>query len=244
MKIIYLFQYFLSCLFFIYGPLPALADQSGIDSVLAKCVASYNNVKDYTCILHKKELLTNGTIKEQDNILMKVRKPGQYYMKWSESGSNASEVLYVDGKYDNKLMVHGGLLLKFFTIGIDPKGSMAMKENRHSIMEADIGRILNIFDDNCRKAKTDQGTVIALEKEEVLDGRKTWLYKATFPSNRGYYGHVVYVNLDQALYLPIKITVYGWEMEFLEMYHFANLKVNTGLMDLDFDLENPEYGFK
>jgi hypothetical protein len=244
MKIKYLLQFISIFLFLNLSILPARTEPSGIDGTLERCALSYSNVKDYTCTLHKKELLPDGTYKEQQNILLKVRKPGSYYMKWNEAGSGDFEALYVEGRYDNKLMVHGGLVLKFFALGIDPRGSIAMKENRHAIMEADIGRILTIFKDNCLNARTDKDAVITLVKEEILDARKTWLYKATFPADRGYYGHVIYINLDQGLYLPVKITVYGWKMQLLEMYHFADLKLNAGLTDADFDKQNPAYGFK
>ena len=238
------FQLVVIC-FFLLGPaLSAEAEQPALGSILEKCSAAYSAVKDYTCTLHRKEFLPNGTYKEQRNILMKARKPNQYYMKWTEGEASEFEVIYVEGKYNNKLMVHGGWLLRFFTIGLDPKGYLVMRENRHTIYEADIGRILALFEENCRKASSDREAEIVLEKEEMLDGRKTWRYKAVFPPGKGYYGHLIYVNLDQALYLPIKITVYGWKMELLEDYYFADLKLNSGLTETDFDIKNPAYKFK
>jgi outer membrane lipoprotein-sorting protein len=49
--------------------------------------------------------------------------------------------------------------------------------------------------------------------------------------------------MDIELYLPVKIEVYGWALELLEMYHFSNLEINVGLNDMDFDVNNPEYDF-
>jgi hypothetical protein len=98
--------------------------------------------------------------------------------------------------------------------------------------------------DNYQKALRNnhlQITFLGLEKIEV---RNTLAYKAVFPENKGYYGHVIFFNIDEALYLPVQVKVYGWQNELWEWFIYSRLTVNTGLTDIDFDRNNPAYQFK
>lgn len=209
-----------------------------IEDLLEKCVTSYSTIQDYTCTFHKIELVEDELIEEKD-ILYKFMKPLCFYLKWL----SGSEAIYAQGKYNNKLKFHSGNIFGFIVFSLDPKGNLAMKDNRHSILEAHIGHIINIMETNLNQAKANNELTCTFEGQEIIDKRKTLLFKSIFPESKNYYGHIIYINIDNELYLPIKITVYGWEMELLEMYHFSNIKVNIGLSDVDFDVDNPDYDF-
>lgn len=124
------------------------------------------------------------------------------------------------------------------------KPEAALKYNRHTILEADIGHILAHFEENYEMARTDPEAAIIQEGEGMLDGRSTWRFKGVFPEGRNYYGHIVHIHIDKELYLPIKIKVYGWREELLEEYYYKDLKVNVGLLEDDFDIDNSRYLFK
>lgn len=225
--------------FFIVSPFRSLAgEQVPVEEILKKSYASYAKVNDYTCLLHRKDLV-NGVLKEHTTVSFKFKKPSRFYMKWPK---DKIEAVYSEGKYDNKMVIHGGLLFKFISIAVKPEA--ALKYNRHTIKEADIGHILNIIETNYDKARTDANAKIIFESEEMLNNRNTWRFKAIFPVGRDYYGHVIFLNIDKKLYLPIKITVYGWNMELLEEYYYEDLKVNVGLKEEDFDVNNDKYLFK
>jgi outer membrane lipoprotein-sorting protein len=76
-----------------------------------------------------------------------------------------------------------------------------------------------------------------------LDGEKIMLFKAIFPEGKGYYAQRLMISIDAKTYLPIKTEVYGWKDEFLEMYHYSRMKINVGLTDKDFDINNTAYKF-
>lgn len=212
-------------------------EQVQVEEILKKSYASYAKVNDYTCLLHRKDLVS-GVLKEHTTVFFKFKKPSRFYMKWPK---DEIEAIYSEGKYDNKMVIHGGLLFKFISIGVKPEA--ALKYNRHTIKEADIGHILKIIETNYRKSKTDTEAKIIFEGEEILDNKNTWRFKAIFPTDKDYYGHVIFLNIDKKLYLPIKITVYGWNMELLEEYYYEDLKVNIGLNEEDFDVNNDKYVF-
>lgn len=217
----------------------SFADPSvDLDEVLRKCHASYARVNDYTCLLHRRDVV-NGVLKEHTTVHFKFKKPSRYYMMWPK---DRIEAIYAEGRYKNRMVIHGGLLFKFVSVAVDPE--TALKYNRHTIREADIGRILTIVETNYRKATANADAAIALEGEERLDGRRTWLFKAVFPPGRDYYGHTIFINIDKELYLPIKIKVFGWDQELLEEYYYEGLKLNVGLKEEDFDIDNSKYSFK
>jgi len=209
-----------------------------IEELMEKCITTYTTIQDYTCVFHKIELVDEEIIEEK-NIIYKFKKPLCCYLKWP----SGSEAIYVQGNYDDKLKYHSGNIFGFIVFSLDPRGDLAMTDNRHSILDSHIGHIIDVVNTNYNRAKNNKELKTSFEGSKVLNGTKTLLFKTIFPENKDYYGHVINIYIDAELYLPIKIEVYGWEMELLEMYHFSDLRVNVGLTDIDFDVDNPAYDF-
>ncbi|HAK59822.1 MAG TPA: hypothetical protein DCO77_05490 [Nitrospiraceae bacterium] len=232
----------LSGILFLVSMVTSLISSAGeplsVGEILKKCKASYARVNDYTCLLHRKDLV-NGVLKEHATVLFKFKRPSRFYMRWPK---DKIEAIYADGKYNNKMVIHGGLLFKFMSIAVKPEA--ALKYNRHTIREADIGHILTLFETNYVKSRTDPDATILFEDEEMLGNRNTWRFKAVFPADRDYYGHVITIHIDKELFLPIKIVVYGWKGELFEQYYYEDLKVNVGLTEEDFNVNNSKSLFK
>jgi len=217
-------------------------EKISIDTILTKTIASYEQLHDYTCILNKRELV-KGKILEQKNIIVKFKKPLCIYLKWTEGSDKGTEAIYVQGKYKNELQVHKGGFLNIYNFSLDPKGKLAMKNNRHNITEAYIGQIVYLIKSNYDLYKKSGEGSITYEGMQDLDGVKTMLFKATFPKGKGYYAQRMMISIDAKTYLPIRTEIYGWQNEFLEMYHYSKIKLNIGLTDKDFDINNPAYNF-
>lgn len=211
------------CLFFVMPPKSNAAASPEIENILKNSNQRYQAVQDYSCTLHRKDVV-NGTLEEHSAVLFQYKKPSRFYMKWSEY---KIEAIYAEGKYDNKMVIHGGLLYDFVSIAVAP--SVALRYSRHTLPEADLGHILKLMETNYRKAIIDKDASITLEREEKLGNNMTWCIKAIFPADRDYYGHIIHINIDKKLYLPVKISVLGWKNELLEEYYYENLKVNVGL---------------
>lgn len=201
-------------------------------TLLKRARITFDGLADYTCVLSSKELV-DGKLKQQDGMRLMFRKPASYRMKWS---NDWVEIFYVQGLNDNKMVVHGGMLLGYLRVKVPL--SAALKYSRHTLVEADIGHTLDLVEKNYQRAAVDKDALIVPDGKETLNGQPTLRFRAVFPPDKGYYGHIVRVNLHEENGLPLKIEVHGWQNELLEQYEFSNLKLNTGLTAADFGGES------
>lgn len=220
----------------------AQRDACNLDSVLCAVEAAYASVNDYSCILSKKEFI-DGEYIVWSEVLYKFRKPDNYYMKWTAGSMEGREVIYAGARYGKALKVHVGGFWNLMTFSLDPTGSIAMSTSRHPITESDLGFMIRQMRENVQRAKQEPSARIECLGATIACNRKSMHYRAWFPEKKGFINHVVVLYIDSALHLPIKIEMHDWTNRLVESYSFSALKLNTGLKDIDFDVENPAYEF-
>ena len=101
--------------------------------MIADCQARYETVSDYVCTFSKRERI-EGRLRSKHVMLMKVRThPRSIYLKFRQP-SPGREAIYVEGRNDGKLLAHEVGLKRLIagTLSLDPTGSMAMEDNRHT----------------------------------------------------------------------------------------------------------------
>lgn len=216
-----------------------LAGDNDTDKIVESIENAYKKVNDYSCTMYKKEFI-EGKYVEQKNITYKHKKPNKYYMKWNDGDDKGMEVIYAGKKYGNQLYVHSGGTFSFLSTRIDPKGGMAMSNNRHSILESDYGYIVGLISKNFSKARADKEGKFTVDDSRGGDGVEI---TAEFPEGKGYYAGKIVVFLDRKLNLPTQFKVFDWKGKLLESYKYTNIKINPGLKDIDFDIDNPEYNY-
>ena len=110
-------------------------------------------------------------------------------MKWLASPYKGQEALYRHN--GNRIKVHSGGILGMVSVDIDPKGSLAMKNQHHPIYDAGIGSTIALI---------KRGLLTGLKRGEfsiehkgnvVLDGRETDVFEAEFPKKCEGVTHVV-----------------------------------------------------
>lgn len=213
----------------------AQKDAEFIDKTLAQCFQAYARLRDYTCSLSRKELL-KGTVREQNNVLFKFKKPEHYYFKVTEGLSRGVQLALVKGRNDDKILLRLGFPLQFVKLRLDAKSPILTSRGRHPLEHADIGHILQVINDNYQRAKQHKEGGMALGGEDTLDGRKVLVFNAEFPRDKGYYGSKIRLRIDKELTLPVMITVYGWAGELLESYVLSRCQIDPGLTEKDFEL--------
>jgi outer membrane lipoprotein-sorting protein len=221
----------------LFAAIPAQAQTNdNIAAIMERMQHAMASINDYTCLFGKRELLKNE-IHQEDSILLKIKKPQHFYMKWTSGPNKDRVVIYVSGRNKNKTIVHLTGLMRFLPVSIDPTGKQAMKYNRHPITEAGIGHIIDLCAADSRRCSVDPACnpIVA-----TPIGTDTLEINGTFPQGKGYYAHKVRIIVDKHLWLPVKITCFGWSDEFLEEYRFDNIKINVKLKEKDFEIQDQE----
>lgn len=223
------------------------ADGSGAPDLLKLLQEGCRNfeaVRDYTTVFHKQQRV-GGTLYDEERILLKFKKPFMVYMKWIGDCHNGREALYVRGRHGNRLLVHPGGLINYFapTVALQPEGMLAMRGNLRPITEAGLGKAIELLTEVCEQAERKGDLDVRYLGEGESAGRSTYRFERILPRDRGYPAHRTIINIDRETCFPISVISYGWSGELLEKYMFAELRLNVGLDDGDFDRGNREYGF-
>lgn len=224
--------------------------------VLAKraiqaCQERYRNVQDYTCVFTKRERI-DGRLYPAHRMQMKARsQPLSIYFKF-DTPNKGREAIYVAGRHGGKILAHDvgfGKLLAG-TLRLDPKGSMAMEENRHPITEAGIGGLIDTVAKHWAVELTPEESIIRFQHNLQIDGRPCTLIESTHPRRHpGFLYHTVKLYIDHEHGLPVRFEAYDWPKhagaapELVEEYTYRHLRTNVGLQDRDFDTTNPQYAF-
>jgi outer membrane lipoprotein-sorting protein len=218
---------------------------------IADCKAKYATIQDYTCTFFKRERI-DGKLYTPHIISMKARtKPASLYFKFIQPNSGR-EAIFIQGKNNNKIVAHDVGIGRFVagTMHLDPKGDMAMEENRHPVTEAGLGSMIDLV-----KARWDTElhpgeSVILFHPQAKVGDRPCLLVESIHPKKSSeFLFHKVKLYIDREHNLPIRFEAYDWpkhagaEGELLEEYTYANLKTNVGLKDRDFDPDNSQYSY-
>jgi outer membrane lipoprotein-sorting protein len=238
----YIFVIFLFILFFA----STVRAQEGIDieTWVDEAEAVLSRTESYTAVFHKRERI-QGRLRREETILFKFKKPFKIYMKWIERPYRGRELIYVEGRNDNRIKAHEGGFLGFINVNLDPMGSKVMRDNRHPITESGLENLVNLIAGQVRRGMEEGEFESRDLGEENVYGRATSKVEGIFPRDerKGYYCYRTVVNVDIEAKVPIKILIYDWDDDLIESYGYEDLKLNAGLTEEDFNPESPEYKF-
>ncbi|WZO99022.1 DUF1571 domain-containing protein [Isosphaeraceae bacterium EP7] len=219
--------------------------------LVAECKARFAKVSDYTCTFYKRERI-GGDLTPLNVMTMKVRSsPWSIYFKFQRP-NKGREALYVSGRHGNKVQAHDVGFGKLFagTMSLDPHGSRAMSDNRHPITEAGIGSLIETVHASWGYGLHYGDTIVKIHPHSLVGERKCTMIETKHPTKypRDLF-YQVKLYIDQELGLPVRFEGYDWPKkkgqapELLEEYTYADLKLNPGLHDSDFDASNAHYSF-
>ncbi len=237
MKLIF---YIISILFF--GVSQSVTDERDFGLVIKSIEDTYAKVENYTCKFSKKDFV-DGEYFVDSNVIYKHLKPDRYYLKYTSGRLEGTEVIYAGEKYENEIYVHSGGFFSFINLTLDPKGSIAMKGNRHSVLESDLGFVIDLIKSNYLTAKKNKEGKMNYLNNDELRGRKVEVFLAEFPDKDIYFASKIYIYLDVQTNLPIKFSIYDKDNKLLERYEMFDLKLNTSISEKDFDIENSDYNY-
>jgi len=219
--------------------------------LIAQANDRMSRVNDYTCTFIKQERIGKKLLPPQ-TILMKGRtNPHSIYFSF-QTVHKGREAIYFPAKFSNKLVAHEGGWTGYLagTMQLDPLGRLAMSDNRHPVSEAGINKLVARVHDSWHHHLQPEHD-ITIERGLSLANRSSTLVqtKHDIRSPQFQY-HMVQIFFDDELGLPVRFVGFDWPSapgqppQMLEDYQFVNLRLNTGLTNLDFDPANPAYAYK
>jgi hypothetical protein len=233
------------------APAPATAPPAEdpgavVDRLVAAMVSAERATKTWTFVLERQELV-DGEMMPAERMQVSFQKPFAVYAKWIGAVDNGQELIFKKGWNGDQLMVNPPGLVP--TLNLDPRGAVAMRGNRHPILDLGfpflVGRIA--ADHQLARAHPGSATVEDLGPRTV-SGRAARCYRSTLPKDQypSLYAYKAEICVDTALNLPTEVKVWdkvGGSVQLVERYTFSAVKVNPSLDPLTFDPENPAYGF-
>ena len=186
----------------------------------------------------------------------KIReKPFSVYLYFLDRSDNKSikgrEVIYVDGRNDNKLIAHApGFLTGGFTLSFPPKGVIAMVGERYPITEIGLANLCRQLIQRGESAGDPSRVAVKRFRHARINKRACTLLEITYPVHEPKtLGYLARVFLDDELQFPIRVEVYELPADrskgpqLVEEYTYLDLKFDNGYSDADFDPKNRQYKF-
>lgn len=223
--------------------------------------------RDYTALLTKQELV-NGKLQPESKMALKLKygdrvgpespRSVSVYLKTLEPKFQAGrEVIWVQGRNDDKITAHEAGLLGLVTLNLKPDSRLAMAGNRYPITEIGIEKLLGkLIEKGERDRKLGPATV-RITENVALGDKQCRLMEVTHESPSttidgkliAFEFFLAQIYIDDEHLIPLKYASYSWPKtqdgppELLEAYTYQDLVLNVGLNEIDFDPKNSAYGF-
>ena len=198
---------------------------------------------DLTGTFFKQERIKGKLGKEEAMIIKCRTSPFAVYMKYVK-GDKDREVLYAEGKYDNKIQAHpGGAMGALFQVQIKPDSDLAKKGNLRPITMAGMVNMLHTVVPQFELAKANDDLKTAYLGQMDVGGRKAYAIKRILPQKKEYPCHELVFFVDVEALVPVGADSYGWDGQLESSYRYTDFKINPGLSDLEFDKANKAYNF-
>lgn len=208
------------------------------------CRDAYKSVKDFTAVLHRRERLC-GKLQPEETILVKFRNsPFSVYMKWIAEPHRTREAIYIENQNDGKIVVHEVVSLFNWMRVISPDGEEAREESHHTIRESGIGKAIESLVRVCEAAKEAGDLNLVYAGQDSFDNRPADLLIRVLPQKPGYPYHIIRLQIDRQLNLPVRFVSFNWDSDVETIYGYTDVKLNVGLTGQDFNYKNKEYGYQ
>jgi len=218
------------------------------------------NVRDYTALFEKRNRV-DGELSEVQRSELKIRHrrmkdgkivvPLSVYLNFLQPDSvKGREVIWVEGRNNGKLIAHEGGLRNVMNVTLDPNSYLAMRNQRYPITEIGIQKLTAQLIDAAERDRQHAECEVQLKKDVTFGDYVCSMIEVTHPVKRPHFDfYRARIYFSHELNMPVYYASWSWpnqtgkEPVLEEEYSYRNLKVNVGLDDQDFDVDNPNYRF-
>lgn len=215
-----------------------------------KARAALDEVRDYTAIFSKQEMIGDQLKKTSMNIKFR-EEPFSVYLQFGKP-YEGREVIYVAGANKNMLLAHdtGVRAVLGGTVSLDPEGKQAMEDNRYPVTMIGMRKMLDrIIDQWEAEGKFGETTVKYFPNAKLGTDVGCKVIESSHPQPRKQFKfHMTRLYIDKQSGLAIRVEQYGFPQKgekapLVEEYTYMSVKTNVGLTQMDFDAKNSNYAF-
>ena len=218
------------------------------------------NYDDYTASLIKRERI-NGELGNEEYLFIKIRHeqregdqvvhPLSVYLKFLAPSSIAGrEVIWVEGRNDDRMIVHGTGMTRFFKLNLHPTDRLAMKGNRYPLTEIGVETLALRMLQKGRNDQKHSECEVHIDRGATINDRPCTKIQIVHAEQLPHFEfHIAEIFIDDEYNVPVRYAAYSWPTEkggdpvLEEEYTYRDLKFNVGLTEKDFDPTNPDYAF-
>jgi len=197
------------------------------DTILARCIAKWEKVKDYQCLLES--YIRKGERKEERTYEYYYLKPGWIKMKIIKGENKGASVLY--NPFKKKVRAKKGGILGIIKLTFDPTDKKVVSIRGHRVDQSSFDYHLN------RWRRYMQENWIVGVREDTLDGNPSWLLEARGVDSIEFHGTTREILwLDKESLFPLGFDQFDRDGILIHRVRIRNLEINTGLKEEDFKL--------
>ena len=217
-------------------------------ALLEMCLENYDkNYRNYTCTLIKQEIIRGTQKPEQWTNVKFTEKPFSVSMQWlaeTPKGALANNqvkklyiplgdrILYVEGKYDNKMVIRISNPLLRGLLGTQkrpPDGADAMKNTLRPVSLFGFKRGINSLLSVYRDAKKNDDLKQEFGGYVNVAGRDAIVLVRYLPAKANYPAHRTEICIDLETLVPVRIQGFDWDGRCTSRYIYKDVKFNIGL---------------
>ena len=218
---------------------PELAARAKVHRLETRLRMAAESARDHTALFYKREWI-DGALQPAEHVALKWRAaaPGrgpQVVMEWVGGAHEGRKLLW---RGDRTMKVKAGLL----TLDLDVDGRIARTQSRNSVREAGATTLARLILLDVDRAQLRKHRGVSFEDlgDMNVHGARAHCWRATLPKDDDpkFYAKKSEVCVDARTGLPSVVKVWDdvdGRLELVEEYSFADLRVNVGLTDNDFD---------
>lgn len=224
-----------------------------IDEAKQRLSAMESEIKDYSGTLIKRERV-GGELLPYEAMQVKVRHaPFSVYLNFvTPTEKKGQQVVYIAGRNNGNLVAQPvGLVGRLGPFNLPPTGPLAMQGQRYPITELGFMNLTKRLIDVGSQKPTYDGCVVKhfdnVKVKAGSDPRMCRLTEVSQPVKRpGTMYNVARIYIDKERNIPIRFESYdfpqtaGGKPELLEEYTYADVKLNNGFTDADFQIQRTQ----
>ncbi len=228
------------------------------DQMVKSAQQRYNSIDsdfpDYCCVVTMQERV-DGELRDRQRAKVLVRsQPFSVYMKFiSPDQCEGREILYVDGQYNNRIIVTKGgprPTIAHITRAILPDSELAASSTTHKITEFGVSAMMKQLLEVAEYAEQFPDCQIEFIEGASVDNRPCTVIQVRHePQSEAFPFYFAQIFIDNQWQVPVRFVCYDWpkpgqKPELIGEFTYTDIKRNIGTTDYTFDYHNPNYNFK